>query len=49
MDAKGWMPRSWEAELAGCIWLPRILDKGRRILESERHGNAPRAVLSIAA
>ena len=38
MAAKGWMPHSWEAELAGCIWLPRILDKGRRILESERHG-----------
>jgi hypothetical protein len=38
MAVEGWMPRPWKAELAGCIWLPRLLDKGRRALESERQG-----------
>lgn len=32
------MPRPWNAELMGCIWLPRLLDKGRRVLESRRQG-----------
>lgn len=38
MSADNWMPRSWNAELMGCIWLPRLLDKGRQALESERQG-----------
>lgn len=38
MAAVNWMPRPWNAELAGCIWLPRLLDKGRRLLASERQG-----------
>ena len=38
MAVKGWMPRPWNVELAGCVWLPRLLDKGRRALESERQG-----------
>lgn len=32
------MPRPWNAELMGCIWLPRMLDKGRQVLESRRQG-----------
>ena len=32
------MPRPWNDELIGCIFLPRVLDKGRRTLESERQG-----------
>lgn len=35
---EGWMPRPWNSELAGCLWLPRMLDKGRRALEGERQG-----------
>lgn len=38
MDRKGWMPCSWQAELEGCIWLPRLLDKGRRAIRSEQEG-----------
>lgn len=33
------MPRPWNAELMECIWLPRMLDKGRQVLESRRQGN----------
>lgn len=32
------MPRPWNEELEGCLWLPRMLDKGRRALESLRQG-----------
>lgn len=32
------MPRPWNAELMECIWLPRMLDKGRQVLESRRQG-----------
>jgi hypothetical protein len=35
---EGWMPRPWNAELEGCVWLPRLLDKGRRALEGQRQG-----------
>ncbi len=38
MSAENWMPRPWNAELMGCIWLPRLLDKGRRVLEGRRQG-----------
>lgn len=38
MATKHWMPRPWNAELMGCVWLPRLLDKGRQALESERQG-----------
>jgi hypothetical protein len=38
MNAESWMPRPWNAELVGCIWLPRMLDKGRQALESKRQG-----------
>lgn len=37
LDAE-WMPRPWKAELVGCIWLPRMLDKGRRAIEGEQQG-----------
>jgi len=33
-----WIPRSWRDELMGCIFLPRMLEKGRRVLEGERQG-----------
>lgn len=33
-----WMPRSGREELAGCVWLPRLLDKARRKVEGERDG-----------
>lgn len=33
-----WMPRPWSDELLGCVFLPRMLEKGRRVLESERTG-----------
>lgn len=36
MSTEKWMPRPWNAELRGCLWLPRLLDKGRQVLESER-------------
>lgn len=39
MGTEQWMPRPWNAELMGCIWLPRLLDKGRQVLESRRQGN----------
>lgn len=38
MRTENWMPRPWNAELMGCIWLPRMLDKGRQALESKRQG-----------
>lgn len=38
MSAENWMPRPWNEELMGCIWLPRMLDKGRQALESRRQG-----------
>lgn len=38
MAVESWMPRPWNEELAGCVWLPRMLDKGRRALEGERQG-----------
>ncbi|HSN03826.1 MAG TPA: DUF5069 domain-containing protein [Nitrospira sp.] len=38
MVTENWMPRPWNAELMGCIWLPRMLDKGRQALESKRQG-----------
>lgn len=38
MVEQSWMPRPWNAELAGCLWLPRMLDKGRRAIESEEQG-----------
>jgi Domain of unknown function (DUF5069) len=38
MSTENWMPRPWNAELMGCIWLPRMLDKGRQALESKRQG-----------
>lgn len=38
MKTENWMPRPWNAELVGCIWLPRMLDKGRQALASERQG-----------
>lgn len=36
MNGENWMPRPWNAELMGCVWLPRMLDKGRQVLESRR-------------
>jgi hypothetical protein len=33
-----WMPRPWNAELLGCVFLPRMLEKGRQTLESQRQG-----------
>ena len=34
-----WMPRHAGRErAAGCVWLPRLIDKGRRVLESEAAG-----------
>lgn len=36
----GWMPCRWNEELGGCVFLPRVLEKGRRFLESERSGQA---------
>jgi len=38
MSETGWMPRRWHEALCGCVWLPRLLDKGRRALEGERQG-----------
>ena len=38
MCIENWMPRSWNADLMGCVWLPRMLDKGRQVLESQRQG-----------
>lgn len=33
-----WVPRSGREEVAGCAWLPRLIDKARRQLESKRTG-----------
>ena len=38
MTVEDWKPSPWHAELAGLLWLPRMLDKGRRFVESERAG-----------
>jgi Domain of unknown function (DUF5069) len=38
MSVENWMPRPWNEELMGCLWLPRMLDKGRQALESKRQG-----------
>lgn len=38
MGTENWMPRPWNAELLGCLWLPRLLDKGRQALDSQRQG-----------
>lgn len=37
MSTANWLPRRWNAELSGCIWLPRLLDKGRQVLLSRQH------------
>lgn len=36
--AQNWMPRLWSDELTGCLFLPRMLDKGRQVLAGERRG-----------
>lgn len=33
-----WMPRPWRDELLGLVFLPRMLEKGRRVLAGMRHG-----------
>ena len=38
MSTTNWMPRRWNAELSGCLWLPRLLDKGRQFLLSRQNG-----------
>jgi len=39
MDADSpWRPRRWNDRLAGCLWLGRTVDKGRRLLASEAAG-----------
>ena len=38
MAVNGWIPSRWNEELCECIWLKRLLDKGRRALESEKEG-----------
>lgn len=38
MRAECWVPRPWSDQLAGCTWLPRMLDKARRALASQRQG-----------
>jgi hypothetical protein len=36
-----WMPRHAGRErAAGCVWLPRLIDKGRRVLEGESTGRS---------
>jgi hypothetical protein len=36
-----WMPRHAGRErAAGCVWLPRLIDKGRRVLEAEVVGRS---------
>lgn len=32
-----WNPCRWNSQLENCLWLPRMLDKGRRYLESQQH------------
>lgn len=34
----GWMPCRWNEKLGGCVFLPRVLSKGRRLLASEDSG-----------
>jgi hypothetical protein len=36
--AETWMPCSGREVAAGCIWLPRLIQKGRRLLEGEAAG-----------
>ena len=31
-----WLPRSGRDQAAGCVWLPRMVEKGRRKLAAER-------------
>ncbi|MDP6041658.1 MAG: DUF5069 domain-containing protein [Candidatus Latescibacteria bacterium] len=38
MTVQKWMPCSWQDGLAGCKWLPRLLEKGRQTIKSERQG-----------
>ena len=33
-----WIPRSGREEIGGCIWLPRMISKARRIIDSEATG-----------
>jgi hypothetical protein len=33
-----WKPRSWRDKVCGCYWLGRMIDKGRRKLESREAG-----------
>lgn len=33
-----WRPRRWNELLAGCLWLGRMIDKGRRKIASEAAG-----------
>lgn len=33
-----WIPRPWSDEIMGCIFLPRMLQKGRQVLASRRQG-----------
>ncbi len=36
--ASTWIPRSWREKLCGCYWLGRMIDKGRRKLQSLEAG-----------
>jgi hypothetical protein len=36
--AMNWMPRAGRDAAADCVWLPRMLDKARRLVDSERIG-----------
>ena len=31
-----WKPRRWNEKLENCLWLPRMIDKGRRHIEAQR-------------
>lgn len=33
-----WIPRSGRDEIGGCIWLPRMVQKARRIIDSDTKG-----------
>ncbi|MBM3268429.1 MAG: DUF5069 domain-containing protein [Candidatus Sericytochromatia bacterium] len=37
--SEAWEPRSWREKLCGCYWLGRMVDKGRRKLQSEEAGD----------